>query len=388
MQQWLNDGWEFVASVHFTDWKVGCMLALVGFALVWLWKGLQRTVAHTSVHKHKVRSFSLAGMACALVLVASWSMFSMAQAEPKAAQTTFTQKYMAREFFIITDRSGSMFSWDIEAPDLAALVDQWEADQVKAYEEERAKFPLLYRNPAPKPPERPKGTAKSMIQRFQAALFIADKFLHSRPDDDRFAFYTFDDECYQVEPLGKDRNLLLEALREVSRKSGGGTNFDGPRPGVPQVGAIQKAIDHFHRHGKTNVRVMVFISDGDAGITAQRQQDFVEQMKRPGEEIHIYFLVTGPKSSMTSAVTESLRRLVKAVNPNDPKKPELQNTVIWAGDGKAINEGFELMNRLETSAVESDPITKDRDVRHEFILAGCALLALFVYLCSMFREDF
>lgn len=388
MTQWLNDLWEFLSSVHFTDWKIGAALAVAGFALVRLWKGLQRTVAHTSVHKHKVSTFSLAGFACALVLVVAWSLFSMAQAGPKAAQTTFTQKYMAREWFIITDRSGSMFSWDIEAPELAPLVDQWEADQVKAYEEERARFPLLYPNDPPQPPKRPNGTKKEMIQRFQAALYLGDRFLHSRPDDDRFAFYLFDDECYQVEPLGKDRKLLLESLREVSRKSGGGTNFDGPRQGEPRVGAIQKGIDHLNKHGKTKVRSMIFISDGDAGITAERHNDFVEQMKRPGQEIHIYFLVCGPKSNMTSSVTESLRRLVKDVNPKDDKRPEFQKTVIWAGDGKSLNEAFELINRLEASSVESDPVTKDRDVQHEFILAGCVLLGIFVVLCSIFREDY
>jgi hypothetical protein len=388
MPQWITDLWEFASSVHFTDWKVGCALAVVALLLVWLWKGLQHAVAHTAVHKHKARSFALFGLICSLLLVGSWSMFAMAQADPKSTEIVSTESYMAREFILMEDRSGSMFSWDIEAPELAPLVDRWEKEQLEAYEAERRQYPLLYPNPPRELVKRPERTSAAMIQRFQAALYVAEKFLKSRPDDDRFAMFTFDDSCYMVEPLGRDRKLLLEALREISRKSGGGTNFDGPHPGSPQVGAVQKSIDHLNRYGKAKVRCMILISDGDAGISPERHQQLVEQMKKPGQEIHIYALVAGPKANMTNSVTESLRRLVKEVNPNDPNRPELAKTVIWAGDGKAMEEAFELINRLETSSVESNPVPKDRDVRHEFILAGCVLLALFMGACSVFREEF
>lgn len=388
MDKWFTDLWDLIVNVHFTDWLVACVLALFSPVLVWLWKGLQHRVAHTSTHKHKVRAFSLPVFVCGLCLMGSWLMFSMAQGEPKSKHVTYSQKYQAREFLLTLDRSSSMFTWDIDAPDLAAFVDQWELDQFAAVEALRAKYPMLYPNPPEPPIKRPDGTDKNKIQRFQAALFTAEKFLKSRPDDDRFAMYTFDDEPYLVEPLGKDRKLLLDSIKEISRKSGGGTNFDGPRKGNPRMGIVQKAIDHFRLLGKAKVKVMIHISDGEAGITPERHQQLVDQMKQPGQEIHIYFLVCGPKSNMDSSNTESIRKLVKAVNPDDPKRPEFQQAVIWAGDGQSVTDAFALINRLETSLVESEPVTEDRDVRHEFIIAGCVLLALFIGLATALREDY
>jgi hypothetical protein len=88
-----------------------------------------------------------------------------------------------------------------------------------------------------------------------------------------------------------------------------------------------------------------------------------------------------------SQTTESLRKLMAAVNPDDDKRPEFKDTVIWAGNSKKMKEAFELINRLETTAVASEPVMVDKEVAFNFILAGSALLAVFLILCVAFHEE-
>src|SRR5262249_29715001 len=129
-------------------------------------------------------------------------------------------------------------------------------------------------------PKRDEKTAATMIQRFAAGLYICYDVLESRPKDstDRYALFTFDDRAYWLEPLSRDRLLGMDAIPEISRKGGGGAHFDGPRKGVQDKGGVQETIDHFKRLGKAKTRVMIFVSDGDAGIDPKRHQQFVEQM--------------------------------------------------------------------------------------------------------------
>lgn len=380
---WLHEVWDFLQGVHFLDWRLGASVACGGFALWYFFTKMKRSVAITSVRVHRPRGFAFRMFIIVGLLLGMWAMFSAAVGDPHFMQSQKTNQYEARSFVLGIDRSGSMGSWDIDAPDLAAAVDAWEQDQYKKYLALREKYPLIFPNQPDKPVERPSGTDKAKIQRFQAGLYVARKFLETRPDTDRFGMFTFDDRCYWVEPLGKDRHLLLDSLREISRKGGGGTNFEGPE------GAFQSAINHFRDPGlaKTRVKVIILISDGDAGISPERHQALVEQMTQPGQEIHVYSLVCGPEASVYSPTTESLRKLMAAVNPDDDTRPEFKDTVIWAGNSKKMKEAFELINRLETTPVESEPITVDKEVAFNFILAGSVLLALFLIVCVVFHEE-
>jgi hypothetical protein len=134
--------------------------------------------------------------------------------------------------------------------------------------------------------------------------------------------------------------------------------------------------------------VIILISDGDAGISEKRQEELLAQMKEEGLNIHIYALVCGAESQLQNSSTESVRQLIKAVNPDDPNQPEFQKAVIWTGSGEAMQEAFALINRLEASTIEGEPTAQNRDVRHEFIVLGCMFGALFIACCAAFRENF
>jgi hypothetical protein len=52
-----------------------------------------------------------------------------------------------------------------------------------------------------------------------------------------------------------------------------------------------------------------------------------------------------------------------------------------------MKNAFATINRLEKSTVEGEPVIIFREVRHEFILLGCILGALFAITCALFREN-
>jgi hypothetical protein len=416
---YINQLWDFVWNVRFAQLPY-MWIGLAAVLLMVFWRKQQKAVAHTAVRgKHKTSKLAVRVLICLTLLASSWLCLSAGVSQPMYKTVTYPKHYEAREFIFSLDRSGSMYTWDVEAPTLAAKVDAWQEQLYKDMLEWRRKFPLLYTK-APEPlSKRDANTSKSMIQRFAAGLYISYHVLESRPKDstDRYAFFTFDDRAYWLEPLGRDRQLVMEAIPEISRNGGGGTNFDGPRQGVADKGAVQETIDHFKRLGKAKTRVMVFVSDGDAGIDPKRHVQFVEQMtkkdganlvetsnfeataderlrqfgeaakkaKDEGQEVHIFFLLAGPKTNFTGTTADSMKKLVKAVNPNTP---EFQNAVIWVGDEAGMEKALDTFNRLETSPVKSDPVTQENPVRHEFILAGLILAGLFVVSCTLFRENY
>ncbi len=390
--EFLKNVWTFAADVHFTH-LASAWFVLLALVLIGLWRRKQQAVAHTAVTgKHKTSKVALRVLTGAFLLASSWAVLSLARAEPKRATVTTVNKYQAREFVFSLDRSGSMAGWDVDAPELAQAVDAWEKHMYDDLVQWRSKFPLLYTK-APEPPTpRPAGTKASMIQRFSAGLYISYHVLESRPADstDRYAFFTFDDRGYWLEPLGRDRLLVMDSIPEISRKGGGGTNFDGPREGVTDKGAVQETIDHFRKLGQAKTRVMVFVSDGDAGIDPKRHEQFVEQMRKKegqkdGQDVHIFFLLAGPMSNFTGNTADSMKKLVKAVNPDTP---EFQDAVLWVGDGKGMAAALEKINRLEKSLIESDPVSQEQDVRHEFILAAGLLMVAFIIVCTVFQENY
>ncbi len=373
----------------------------LGFAvllLIPLWKRLRPALAHPNTSMHTIRSFGWPFVLCLVLLSGSWLAFTAAMARPKLATEEMREFLDARDFVIGIDRSGSMFTADIENPALFKMIEAFEQEEKEEEKKLREKFPNLY----PYPPEveeklqdhqkkrLEEQKAKGQVQRFKLARWAAVQFLRSRPEGDRAGMFTFDDDVYWAWPLGADVNVVLRKVSELSTQSGGGTNFDGPRSNNPRIGAFQGAIDHFESLGKARVRVMIFISDGDAGISPERHQQLVEQMTKEGKVIHIFALVCGSEEQLKHPNTQSMRKLVEAVNPKGWKDSQGQpvDAVIWAGNGDAMQKAFARISELEKSTIELEPVETFKDVTFYFIVAGCAALAVFLIACALFREEF
>lgn len=404
----MNTIWQWLDAASQLSFSQPGMLwfGLAVLALVPMWKALSRAVANTFVHGHKIRSVAWPWYMCAALLVMAWLSFVVALAQPKISETVMQDEYQAREFIIGIDVSGSMSMADVEGPELAKRVRAWEQEVYNRHLQRREKFPELYPNPPEKPQEVKEGQEGQNLTRFALARYAAVQFLESRiksseeatkkgKQGDRAGMFAFDDEPYWSWPLSSDLRIVVRKVEwMLGRGEGGGTNFDGPNGEPPRIGAFQACINGFRKWGKPNVKtkVMILISDGDAGISENRHDELLAQMKGSAEngegEIHVYALVCGAESQLTNSSTESVRRLIKAVNPNDPNQPEFQNAVIWAGSAQAMQDAFDLINRLETSTIQGEPVTRSQPVHHIFILIGALSAALFITACAVFRENF
>lgn len=392
---------DWLDGVKFGD-PLWLLVALLAVPLLVFWRRLSQAVANTFGHGHKIKSVAWPHYLCGLLLFGMWLAFAGALAQPKVQTTVFNNAYQAREFVLGIDSSGSMFSMDVEGAELAQKVRAWEKDVYQRAQQKREEFPSLYPNPPEKPQEVQPGN-EDRLSRFALARWAAVQFVQNRLESskearkqgkqgDRAGMFTFDDEPYWAWPLSSDLNIVIRKLEWLLNRSiGGGTNFDGPSDeGNQRMGAFQASINHFRKWGAKSVKtkVIILISDGDAGISEKRHQELVRQMTEEGMTIHVYALVCGPRTQLENASTESVRKLIKAVNPDDPSKPEFQQAVVWAGDGEAMANAFAMINRLEASTIEGEPSQQARDVRHQFILAGSLLGALFVLACAAFRENF
>ncbi len=357
--------------------------------LLLLWKRLRPAMAHTNTGMHKIRSFGWPSKVCLFALGLTWLAFTGAMAKPKLTHQQMHEYLDARDFVIGMDRSGSMFSADIDSKELQAEIVAFEDSERENEKLMREKFPTLYPYEAEKEDKNVKKD-DGKVMRFQLARYAAIQFLHSRPEGDRAALFTFDDEAYWAWPLGKDVNIVLRKVSELSKKSGGGTNFDGPSGGNRQKGAFQATLEQFDSLGQSKTQVIIFISDGDAGISEERHQYFVEQMKKEGKNVHIFALVCGAQTQLTNSATQSLRRLVEEVNPKEWKdsKGEPVDAVIWAGNGEAMKKAFAKINELEKSTIELEAVESQKPIESVFMLFGSIMCGLFLGLCFLFRESF
>ncbi|MDZ4833573.1 MAG: vWA domain-containing protein [Candidatus Melainabacteria bacterium] len=354
-----------------------------------LWKRLRPAMAHTNTGMHKITSFGWPSKICMLLLALTWLAFTGAMAKPKLTHQQMREFLDARDFVIGMDRSGSMFTADIESKELQAEINAFEQGERDEEKKMRDKFPTLYPYEA-EPEDKNAKKDDGKVMRFPLARYAAIQFLKSRPEGDRAALFTFDDEAYWAWPLGKDVNIVLRKVSELSRQSGGGTNFDGPSGSNRQKGAFQATLEQFDSLGKSKTQVIIFISDGDAGINEERHQYFVEQMRKDGRNIHIFALVCGAQTQLTNTATQSLRRLVEEVNPKDWKdvKGEPVDAVIWAGNGEAMKKAFDKINELEKSSIELEAVESQKPIESAFTLFGCIAGGLFLGLCFLFRESF
>jgi len=274
-------------------------------------------------------------------------------------------------------------------------VDKWNKDTYDGLLERKRKWPDLYPQPVEPPSKRDPNISPNLVQRLDAGMYIIYNVLARRPADstDRYAIARFDNTVFWVETLNKDRDVVMESVTMMKRNSGGGTNFD------TEEGAIQGCINQFKNEGQATMRVMVFVSDGDAGISPERHEYFVKQFTKPqpwhkGKNVKhaIFFLVAGPKENFQrGGVAEQMMKLCKEVNP-DPTKdknvdPRWAKAARWVGDGKEMTEAIEMLNDLTKSPIEEDPVAQERHIRHEVLLAAAIMLAGCMLCCVVFRES-
>ncbi len=382
---WWDATARFLQTVHF-GWIVAAWFALATPVFLWLWRRKQKAVAATAITgKHKTNRFAFRVVLCGSLLAVSWAALTVALMDPKYDTVEQKRSYKAAEVVFMFDVSGSMYGTDVRSKELAALVDTWQKEQYDRLVAKKRRFPLLYPNEIPPPFKRPDGTPPDAVRRIDAGEYIMWHVLDQRRpgSTNRYALAYFADSVAWVEILAKDPEVVMESLMLMRPDGvGGGTNFDGPE------GAVPACIEQFKNEGQANVRVMVFVSDGDAGISDEAQAEFVKQFTEPQPwhkdkkvKHYVCYLHCGPKDR----IPPSIPRLCKAVNP---KTPLFEKPARWVGNAQEVQEAIAWLNDLTTSPIEEDPITQEHSLRHLFLIIAFSSLIGFVVSCTAFRETY
>lgn len=395
-----------IGDMTFGNWYWLIAIAAV-IVLVPLWKRLRPALATTFGNRAKIKSVGWPSLVCTALFGLFWACLCIGMANPQLTETGYTETYQAREFQLLIDDSGSMFSWDVKDEKVAGTVHDWEKKVYERQVELFKKYPELFPIAPKKPEEQPEWQkGRGELTRFSLARYAAYQFVlsrlalsedavkvHGAKQGDRVGMAPFDDSVHGGVPItGAMRVVLISIEDLLGEIRSGGTNFDGPHSeGDFRMGAFQFAINQFNNKKLSKpgikTKVMILISDGDAGISPERHAALANAMKnREGDApIHVFFFVCGPKSQMENSATNSAKKLLKEVNPPEWKD---EDYICWAGSGEAMAQAFGNINRLEASTVEGEPFPRKRDVSYEFVLASMLFGALWLVAAAAFREGF
>ncbi len=376
--------------------QLGNPLALLLLLLIpptlLLWRRLTRSLPHPDIKMHeKIRAVSWMRRLCQTLIVLFMSLWVIALCHPMIPRAVQQVVVNSRAFLLCFDHSGSMDS-KVPDPEARKLVvdqlDEWNRVQ----EEKRKRFPKLYgKKPFVKEVVDPAGAT-----RFQLARYFSGIFLDGRPYGDRCGVILFNDKSDIKWVPTLNVPFVKRLLYSEKSEFGGGTNFDGPsKPGEPD-GVIKACIDTFNLVDDLGVelcpettRIMVLISDGEAGVsegengTANRFQALLEEAtKDPSKKVRVYAFVIGDKAQMENATTKQLRKFVEAVNG-----PSWPNAVILATHGPGIAKAFQELNDTEKSTIKSETRISYQEVSRPFALAGTGFFLLFLIAAWRFREN-
>jgi len=201
------------------------------------------------------------------------------------------------------------------------------------------------------------GPRKIDVAKSAAAQFI------ERRETDRIGLLVFGDETFGSWPLTRDLKLMLKKVGRLGSSFYGGTNLAKP---------FIKALDHFREMGQSENRILVYLSDGEAGIPLQVKEEIIAGLKKM--DIHLYLIGVQLKQE-----SSNLMEIVRAVG----------GRFIDVASPAELKAAFEEIDRLEPSLVEVAVQRERQELHPIFVLSALCLLfsltllrhTLFIELC-------
>lgn len=307
------------------------LLGLLLVPIFVVWHRRQRSVSHSKIRLHSnIRSLSLVAKLPMILFALALISLTVARAQPAIVNTSQQQVIESRDIIIAVDISGSMDST---------------MDGKSQYS-------------TPDSEKQPR--------RIDVARAAVSYFIQQRPADDRIALLGFSDDTYYYWPLSSDHKLLLQKA-SLLKKTTGGTNFDGPSKSDSRIGPFQAAIDHFKAYGQSKTKVFVLVTDGEATISPERFAYLTKELDRMG--VRLYVIGAGSDWQHPGPGAADLVKMVAAMH----------GTIILAGDAHGMKLAMDDINATEKFSVTLDEHVEYRDIYPYFVLAGLALLALFLF---------
>ena len=326
------------------------LLMFLVVPMLWLKHRHQSALGHSHVDLHQgLSSWQFVGWIANGLFVLAWAALCMALARPLIPEVSEKKTIETRDFIVVTDISGSMFS-PIQDPRSTSFAGS-----------------------QPGSPSTTSG-APRILNRIDVAQEAIRVFVEHRKGD-RVALLVFDDDTYYHWPLTDDLKIILRKSQLLNKHPGGGTNFDGPNGWIQGTGPLQAAINHLKEMGKAKTKVLVMVTDGESSISPDRFEVLASQFESIG--IRIYVLGVGESWVNGNFMTTDLRRFAD----------RLGGTVIAVGDAEQMRKGFDTIDKMELSKVDLEKTSTFRDVYHWFILASVIIFLLYLTSSALLREN-
>jgi Ca-activated chloride channel family protein len=181
------------------------------------------------------------------------------------------------------------------------------------------------------------------------------EFIQKR-NNDRIGLLVFGDETFGSWPLTRDLGLVSKKVGRLGSTFYGGTNLGQP---------FLKAMDHFREMGQSTIRILVFLSDGEARIPAMMKKRVITEMKEMG--IHLYLLGINLKKE-----DSDILEIVEGV----------QGRFIATESARELTAAFDEIDSLEPSMVEIEVQGKSKELSPIFIFLGLCLMSILTLLSN------
>jgi Ca-activated chloride channel family protein len=199
-------------------------------------------------------------------------------------------------------------------------------------------------------------------RKIDVAKSAAAQFIEKRKTD-RIGLLVFGDETFGSWPLTRDIKLILKKVGRLGSSFYGGTNLSKP---------FMKAMDHFMEMGQSENRILIYLSDGEAGIPSKVKEEIIARLKKM--DIHLYLI-----GVQLNQEYNDILEIVK----------EVGGRFIDVKSSAELNSAFEEIDGLEPSLVEVKVQGERRELYTLFVYSALCILfgltlirnTLFIKLC-------
>lgn len=196
----------------------------------------------------------------------------------------------------------------------------------------------------------------------------------------RVGLTVFDDKLFYVYPATKAQDVAIGVLAQIRKykaeQSGvAGTNFDGPVGSSPD-GALQGALNVFRKEDGNATRIYIMVTDGIAGINADRAKELAAAYKELG--IQFFVFGVGPKwSDVNGSDVKAIVDFAKSVD----------GTYVSVQNEEQFNTALAEIDQLARASVRTVYVN-DRQDSLLFLLTVAALsFAMWIGLSAVRRSS-
>lgn len=211
--------------------------------------------------------------------------------------------------------------------------------------------------------------------RLVVAKKVLDRFVSGRRHD-RIGLVVFRGEAFTRCPLTLDYSILRQSLGEIDGKAVGA---DGTAIGMALGSAIQRL-----RSSKARSRVVILITDGANNAGALAPEDASKIAK--SEKVKLYTIGVGGDGRSRQGRAQALYGLFA------PQAPALDEDLLKrlasetggryfrATDNQALAEILQIIDRLESSEIETQSFTRYQEYFFPLVALGWILLGFEAWL--------